>query len=164
MSKERSAIVERWFGSAPASGSFFEYIDAAVPGMRANFELCWAALLDGFLPIEVSLDQMPRKFGKDGQHFAIDYRPILQGDRVEGAVVVLSDVTPTVDKERAEAEQREALQLFTYLSADRAGVADFFAAAARLVHEITVNTPSDPQVTKRLIHTLKGNAGVFGIE
>jgi two-component system chemotaxis sensor kinase CheA len=164
MSRERSAIVERWLGPAPASGSFFEYIDRVVPGLRTHLEVSWAQVTEGVLPIEITLDQMPRRFQRGDQHFAIDYRPILSDGRLEGAVVVLSDVTPIVEKERAETEQREALHLFTYLSEDRAGVAQFFAEAARLVDEIVAQTPSDPRITKRLVHTLKGNAALFGME
>jgi HAMP domain-containing protein/HPt (histidine-containing phosphotransfer) domain-containing protein len=165
MSGEQSAIVARWLGAPPASGSLWDYIDRASPGLGPNLEVGWAEVVDGFLPLELSLDQMPSRFSKGNQHFCLSYKPItVEGGQFERAVVVLSDITPTVERERAEVQQREALRLFSRLNEDRAGVLEFIAEARRLVQQITVETPSDPRVTKRLLHTLKGNAAVFGIE
>ncbi len=165
LSGERSAIVERWLGGAPASDSLWDYIEQVAPGMRDDLAVCWGEVVEGYLPIEVTLDQMPRRFSRHGQYFSIDYKPILAGDgRLERAVVVLSDITPLVERERAEAQQREALRLFARVNEDRAGVIEFFAEARRLVAQLTRDTPSDSRVTKRLLHTLKGNAAVFGVE
>jgi HAMP domain-containing protein/HPt (histidine-containing phosphotransfer) domain-containing protein len=165
MAGEHSAIVDRWLGPPPASGSLWEYIDRSSPGMGQNLELCWGEVVDGFLPPELAIEQMPSRFEVNGQYFSISYKPIVDAaGALERAVVVLSDVTPSVLRERAEAEQREALQLFSRVNEDRGSVVEFFMEARRLVAEITRHTPSDTALTKRLVHTLKGNAGMFGIE
>jgi two-component system chemotaxis sensor kinase CheA len=165
MAGEHSAIVDRWLGPPPASGSLWEYIDRSSPGMGQNLELCWGEVVDGFLPTELAIEQMPSRFEVDGQHFSISYKPITNAaGALERTVVVLSDVTPSVLRERAEAEQREALRLFSRVTEDRGSVVEFFMEARRLVAEITRHTPSEAAVTKRLVHTLKGNAGMFGIE
>jgi two-component system chemotaxis sensor kinase CheA len=165
MAGERSAIVDRWLGEPAPSDTFFSYVDRFAPGMGIRLQLGWGEVVDGFLPLELLLDQMPNKFSRDNQHFAISYKPILDAQgTLERAVVVLSDVTPVVERERAEMEQREALQLFSRASEDPAGVREFFAEARRLVNVIVNETPADDRVTKRLVHTLKGIAGVFGIE
>ena len=166
MSGEQSAIVERWLGARPASGLLWDYIDQTAPGMAEKLSICWGEVVDGFLPIELALDQMPRAFTKNNsQHFDVAYKPILNKDgQLERAVVVLSDITPQVERERAEVQQREALRLFSRLNEDRAGVVEFVSEARRLVHQSTRDTPSDVRVTKRLLHTLKGNAAVFGVE
>lgn len=165
MSGERSAIVDRWLGEPAPDDTFFSYIDRFAPGMGIRLELGWGEVVDGFLPLELLLDQMPNKFSRDNQHFSISYKPILDASGgLERAVVVLSDETPVVERERAEMEQREALMLFSRASEDPAGVREFFAEARRLVSAIVHETPEDDRVTKRLVHTLKGIAGVFGIE
>jgi HAMP domain-containing protein/HPt (histidine-containing phosphotransfer) domain-containing protein/two-component sensor histidine kinase len=165
MSGEQSAIVARWLGAPPPSGSLWEYIDRVCPGIGPNLEVGWGEVVDGFLPLELTLDQMPSRFSKGNQHFCLSYKPItVGGGQLERAVVVMSDITPTVERERAEAQQREALRLFSRLNEDRAGVLEFIAEARRLVQQITLETPRDPRVTKRLLHTLKGNAAVFGVE
>jgi two-component system chemotaxis sensor kinase CheA len=165
ISGERSAIVDRWLGEPAPSDTFFSYVDRFAPGMGARLEVGWGEVVDGFLPLELLLDQMPNKFSQGNQHFAIAYKPILDAQGgLERAVVVLSDVTPVVERERAETEQREALRLFSRASEDPSGVREFFTEARRLVNRIVNETPADDVTTKRLVHTLKGIAGVFGIE
>jgi HPt (histidine-containing phosphotransfer) domain-containing protein/HAMP domain-containing protein len=165
MSGEQSAIVARWLGAPPPSGSLWDYIDGASPGIGPNLAVGWGEVVDGFLPLELSLDQMPSRFSKGNQHFCLSYKPITTPDgQFERAVVVVSDITPIVERERAEVQQREALRLFSRLNEDRAGVLEFIAEARRLVQQITIETPSDARVTKRLLHTLKGNAAVFEVE
>ncbi|HTV20099.1 MAG TPA: HAMP domain-containing protein [Polyangiaceae bacterium] len=162
---ERSAIVDRWLGTPEPADTFFSYIDRFAPGMGLRLELGWGELVEGFLPLELLLEQMPSKFSKDGQHFAIAYKPIFDAEgQVERAVVVLSDVTPLVERERAETEQREALKLFSRASEDPSGVREFFGESRRLVNRIVNETPDDERITRRLVHTLKGIAGVFGVE
>jgi two-component system chemotaxis sensor kinase CheA len=165
MSSERSAIVRRWLGSAPDSGSLWEYIDGVAPGMGQQLQVAWEEVVSGFLPRELSLEQMPRRFSQGDRHFALEYKPIsTSGEDFERAIVVLSDITPGVERERAEVGQRDALRLFLRLNEDRAGVLEFMAEAERLVADLTALSPPDPLIAKRLIHTLKGNASVFGIE
>lgn len=162
---ERSAIVDRWLGAPTATDTFWSYLDRAAPGLGINLELGWGEVVEGFLPLELCLDQMPNRFCKGNQHFSISYKPILAADGLlERAVVVLSDVTPQVERERAETEQREALRLFSRVNEDPTGVLEFFAEARRLVTQIVDDTPGDHEVTKRLVHTLKGIAAMFGIE
>lgn len=165
MSGERSAIVDRWLGEPAASDTFFSYVDRFAPGMGLKLELGWTEVVDDFLPLELTLDQMPSKFSRGNQHFSIAYKPILDAEgALERTVVVLSDETPVVERERAEMEQREALKLFSRASEDPSGVREFFAEARRLVNVIVNETPADDTITKRLVHTLKGIAGVFGVE
>ncbi len=165
MSIERSAIIERWLGPPPPSALLWNYVDQAAPGLSDRFAMSWEQVLDDCLPMNLALDQMPQRFSAAGRHFSIGYKPILGPDgHLERAVVVLSDITPVVERERVEAEQREALRLFSRVSEDRAGVLEFFAEAQRLVEQITQATPDDPRTTKRLLHTLKGNAAMFGLE
>jgi two-component system, chemotaxis family, sensor kinase CheA len=165
MSHERSAIIESWLGPAPRSGSFWEYVDLTAPGIAEQLEVAWDQVLNGFLPLELSIAQMPQRFSRGSQHFALDYKPILaEGDRFERAVVILSDITPIVERERAEAEQRDVLRVFSRLSEDRAGVLEFLAEARRLVTQLTEAEPESLLVTARQLHTLKGNASMFGIE
>jgi two-component system, chemotaxis family, sensor kinase CheA len=162
---ERSAIVERWLGPVPVTDTLWTYLDKQAPGLGQNLELCWSEVVDGFLPLELALEQMPSRFSIGNQHLSVAYKPILSVDAVlERTVVVLSDITPVVERERAEARQREALTLFSQVNEDPAGVVEFFAEARRLVDMITRETPSDALITKRLVHTLKGIAGMFGIE
>jgi two-component system chemotaxis sensor kinase CheA len=163
MSRERSRVLETWFGKAPASGSFVEYIASSDSEAARWFAAGWSAIVDDLLPIEVTLDQLPKRVALSGRNFEIEYRPILAaGGKLDRVLLVLSDVTAVLERERAEAGEREATRLFTRLVADRAGFLEFFAEAESLVESIRSAQNATDLV--RPLHTLKGNAGIFGID
>src|SRR5690606_32672418 len=66
-------------------------------------------------------------------------------------------------RERHEAEERELSKLFTRALDDRPGLAQFFRDTGALVGELTQNQPSLYDET-RILHTIKGNCGLFGVE
>lgn len=163
MSRERSRVLDTWFGKAPASGSFIEYIGNSDVEAARWFAAGWSAVVDDLLPIEVTLDQLPKRIALSGKHFELEYRPILAGDgKLERVLLVLSDVTAVLERERAEAGEREATRLFTRLAADRAGFLEFFSEAEALVESIRSARSAAELV--RPLHTLKGNSGIFGID
>ena len=164
MSRERSAILETWFGPAPESGLLTDYLAKVDPAMARWFAVCWQAVTDGMLPLSVALAQLPRRVTDSGRHFEFDYRPLLTADGdLTRVVVVLSDVTAAVARARAETDEREATQLFKRLIADRPGFLEFFSEACALAQHIR-DERGDPTSFKRALHTLKGNAGLYGID
>ncbi|MEI7891926.1 MAG: GAF domain-containing protein, partial [Myxococcales bacterium] len=166
VSDERSAIVDRWFGPCGPSTTLADYLRPHAPDTAGMFALGWEALLDGFLPMELCLDQLPQRMVIGDRHFEIAYRPILD-DAPEPALlnclVVVTDVTSDVERERMEAEQHQTVQLFERIARDRAGVVEFAAEAGRMVELIAGPTIESLAEMKRVIHTLKGNAGIFGL-
>jgi two-component system chemotaxis sensor kinase CheA len=164
ISRERSAVLETWFGPAPKSGSFVDYLGAIDGAFAEWFAVSWESVLAGELPLEVTLDQLPKRFSCSGRQFELEYRPVLgEGGELERVVVVLSDVTAALDGARAETDEREATRLFTRLIADRAGFLEFFAEAHALVESIQTE-PNAAISLSRSLHTLKGNAALYGID
>lgn len=163
MSAERSRILDRWLGEAPQSELFVDYLEQAAPGFGASFQFAWDQVLEGFLPLEASVEQMPKSLSVGERYFSIDYKPV-GGEPLEGMLVVLSDVTAAIERARLEEEEREVVNLFTRLLEDRAGVLEFIAETNRLLDQVARETPSDVAVSKRIIHTLKGNSGLFGLD
>jgi two-component system chemotaxis sensor kinase CheA len=164
IARERSAILETWFGPPPASGSFVDYLALVDGDFAAWFDVGWESVIDGCMPLAVTLDQLPRRLSRPGQHLDLEYRPVLtDAGELERAVVVISDVTAAVEGARSEADEREATRLFTRLIADRAGLLEFFAEAQLLVDRIHAAGP-DTAALARWLHTLKGNAGLYGLD
>jgi two-component system chemotaxis sensor kinase CheA len=164
MSRERSAILETWFGPAPESGLLVDYLARVDAAMAEWFGVCWQAVLDGMLPLSVAMAQLPKHVTFAGRHFEFDYRALLGADgQLERVVVVLSDETAAVERARAETDEREATQLFKRLIADRAGFLEFFGEACALVEQIKTER-ADHAALARALHTLKGNAGLYGID
>jgi len=161
LATERSAVVDHWFGAITPETKFGAVVRAHDPSFATWFELGLEALHDGVLPRELCLDQMPRRFGATGRTFDVAYSPILDGDVIVQMLVIVSDVTAEIERERTEREQREIVELFQRITSDRAGFDEFFADASGLVDKLRV--PSDDVTEKRLIHTLKGNCGVYGV-
>lgn len=164
MSRERSAILETWFGPAPESGLLVDYLARVDAAMAEWFGVCWQAVLDGMLPLSVAIAQLPKRVARAERHFEFDYRPIVSAEgQLERVVVVVEDVTAAVERARAETDEREATQLFKRLIADRAGFLEFFGEACALVEQIK-SERADHASLARALHTLKGNAGLYGID
>ena len=164
ISRERSAILETWFGPAPESELFVDYLAVIDRPVSEWFSVGWESVLDGVLPLPVTLDQLPKRVSRSGQHFELEYRPVLtETGGLDRVVVVISDVTATLERARAETDEREATRLFTRLIADRAGFLEFFAEAHTLVERIRTRL-SDSVSLGRALHTLKGNAALYGLD
>jgi len=163
LARERSACVDLWFG-APASGAtWFEYLAAVSPAFAERTRFGWEQVAEGFLPLEVTLAQMPAALTKDGAHYRVEYRPIGGAVPHENYLVIVTDVTTDVAREVAEVERRETLALFERVLNDRAGVEDFVEDGGSALGVVTRPRAQDATLVKRLLHTLKGNAAIFGL-
>jgi len=161
MANERSAVVDRWFGEPAGGARFGGYIEPYAPDLATWFELGLEGLRDGD-PIEMSLGQIPPRFTTEGKTFDVKYSPILRDDKPERLLVIISDITEQVIRERSEREQREMVALFQRITADRAGFDEFVEDVTSLVAQLAV--PGDPLVERRMLHTLKGNCASYGLE
>ncbi len=160
-SEECSARYAAWFGPPRAGVRFDEQIREHDGAFADWFELGWEALHDGIMPTEVTLAQMPERLEADGRSLSVEYRPIGTDDEVEKLLVIVSDITAQVERERAEAEQRDFLAMFQRLMVDRDGFMEFFDEATSLVEAVV--SGDDIVLMKRALHTLKGNCALFGI-
>lgn len=160
LSRERSAALDRWFANAEpgvAVWDVFRADERAAEWLR----LGWAQLEDDFLPLEAVLDQLPSQLNCSGRHYQILYIPIEQDQKLEKLLLVMSDTTERVEGAKKEAEQQELGTVFRHVLRDRAGFLEFFAEGQRLVD--CALGGSDSAAVLRAIHTLKGNASMFGV-
>ncbi|HEX3760711.1 MAG TPA: ATP-binding protein [Kofleriaceae bacterium] len=162
LASERSAIVDRWFGAPGPGVTFAAYIGRRAPDFATWFELGLEGMRDGFLPAELCIAQMPRRFTAGESTFEVEYSPIMRGEVPERILLIVSDVTERMVRERAEREQREMVALFQRITADRAGFDEFLDEASALVGSLA--SAGDPVVERRTIHTLKGNCAIYGLE
>jgi two-component system chemotaxis sensor kinase CheA len=163
MSRERSAVLERWLGPAPRSERLADYLAAVAPDVGAWFALGWEAVVEGVLQLELGLDQLPKSLTIGERVIHIGYRPILGADgELERVLCVLSDLTPELERSRAAADERELTVLCTRLFNDRSGTVEFCAEVDALLE--TLALPSEPEAFRRCLHTLKGSAGLYGVD
>jgi two-component system chemotaxis sensor kinase CheA len=161
MAGERSAVLDRWFKPPTPDMRITDYLADAAPDFAAWLGLGLEQLREDFLPMELTLGQLPRRFDGHGRTFDVSYSPIDEAGTTR-LLVIVSDVTEALARERAESEQRELVALFQRITVDRTGVEEFLAEAANLV--AAVRTERDPTVQRRVLHTLKGNCAIYGLE
>jgi two-component system chemotaxis sensor kinase CheA len=165
ISEERSRSVDGWFGDAGGGPKFWDYLGRTNVSVAMWFELAWESLQDGIMPLEVYLDQLPKSVTKGPATFELSYRPILDGERLDKLIVVITEVTTRLARERAEQAQREQMNIFRRVLADRFAFEQFFTEATTLVGAIAAYQPGgDIDELKRDVHTLKGNCALFEIE
>jgi len=164
LSSEHSAIVESWLG-VPAPGmTLVELLARHSPEFATRVRLAWVEVIEDVLPLELTLLQMPALLAIGERHLRFEYKPIMQGERLEKALVVISDVTAEIQRAKSDMERRQSMAVFERMSADRLGFLEFLDEGTAMVDAITGGNIQDGTVLKRMIHTLKGNCAIFGVE
>lgn len=164
MSAERSAIVERWLGPVGEEASFAAYIGRIDAEAAQWFELGLESLAEDLLPQDVVIGQLPARIELDGTVLELKWSPIRGADgALDKLLLVISDITHALQRERAEREQHELMSMFTHLVRDRTTFLEFVEESEGLVRAAASAQPLELPVLKRTVHTLKGNAGLFGM-
>jgi HPt (histidine-containing phosphotransfer) domain-containing protein len=161
LSSERSAILDRWFPEGLPShvAGFFEH----APKVWESFQANWQQLLEGFLPLELCADQLPRELAHDGKLFEFAWQPLSDArGELRSVLVVLSDVTELRRREQAEQFQKQLMVIFEKILADQHAVSAFVHETDQLLAEIESGVER-ADVEKRLLHTLKGTTAIFGL-
>ncbi|HKO50267.1 MAG TPA: ATP-binding protein [Polyangiaceae bacterium] len=161
MASESSAILGRWFGAPEPGVTLDRYLEAHAPKFAEQFMFHLSQVADGFLPTEVAIEQLPRRFSVGERTFDVLYTPVGAAEQFDKLLVIFNDVTAQLARERAEREQNELMAIFERILIDPSGVEEFLAEATRLITGL--ETESDPVVQHRIVHTLKGNAGIYGL-
>ena len=163
MSRERSAIVDTWLGVPQEGDNLFDYIDRTMPGKGDYLRVGWEALNDDWMPLEMRLSQLPSEFRNEKLHLGFAYQPIDDGDALHKLLVIVTDMAPLAERARAEAEERELVQVVRKLLSDHSGFREYIEEASALVSDIVGPDP-DRARRQRLLHTLKGNSAIFGFD
>ncbi len=163
MSRERSAILERWLGAAAPSQHFDAYLRNTSGPVADWFELNWPSVIEGALPLELTLEQLPKRISVREGELDIEYRPITDdAGQLSRILVVISDRSAELNRQRAEADEREVTRMMTRLLADRAGFVEFTEEMQALLESI--RSDADVAPLERGLHTFKGNAAMFGLD
>ncbi|MBP8300604.1 MAG: Hpt domain-containing protein [Planctomycetes bacterium] len=157
MGESRSAVA--WFGGGDGK-MVWDYLFPDDEVRRCEYELGWQQLADDFLPLELLVEQMPRRLRRGDCELALDLRRFEQSSGQAGFLLVVRDITADLERERAERESRELQSITANLLRDPVDFERFLAEMENLVAWQTQAV--DEQCRKRNLHTLKGNAAVYG--
>src|SRR5450432_1308605 len=162
MASERSAVIDSWFGPVPSDASLWSYLERHDAKVARLARLGWLAVCDGFLPLELNLEQMPKALRVGEREYELAYEPIFAEQKLLKALVVVSDVTERLSAQRVESQQREFIAMFDRILQDRAGFLEFVSEADAIVRRMLTRGVSSVDMLREL-HTLRGNASVFGL-
>lgn len=162
-SVERSAIVLRWFGAPRAGQTLFDFLSCIDAEFGRLSKMAWEQVLEGMLPLELALDQMPRVLKVADTHYSVEYRPIGSGAAPARFLVVITDISADLLRARTEVERQEVMQLFERMLADRGGFEAFFDEATAITQSVFRGPRHDLHLLQRQLHTLKGNAALYGL-
>ncbi len=160
---ERSAALSAWFTMDGDAASWLDVLSSLSPPFAERTRLAFTEVIEDVMPIELTLEQMPHRLRRGDAHLHVEYRPIGERAPHDQFLVIVSDVTAEVAQREAEQSNREAMALFARFFADRSGFESFFAESARMIDVLARGAVSDSGAVRRLIHTLKGNASIFGL-
>ncbi|WP_224246133.1 ATP-binding protein [Hyalangium gracile] len=156
-----SRILETWLGKIRGGMSLWEYLGAVDPELGRELEDAWPLLGDGIVDADAVLEALPKRMRHQGRELLLGFKPI---PSTGSFLVVVSDVTARLERERFENEQRELIHIFQGLSRDRVGFLEFFTEARALVGVLRDSSQAlSVAETYRAVHTLKANAALFGI-
>jgi two-component system, chemotaxis family, sensor kinase CheA len=161
---ERSLIVDAWFGVHDEPMPLWHFLSPLSSSFAMHFQLAWDQLTDGFLPLETCLAQLPLRLTTPDKTFTFRYSPFFREGELEGLLVIVSDISGELVREREEAEQHELMQSFKRLMLDRAGFEDFMRETSAMIERLTLAAGGgDRRALLRTIHTLKGNSATLGL-
>jgi two-component system chemotaxis sensor kinase CheA len=173
LAMERSRAFHAWFGASIANEPFEQRIAGGDRDLQERMRVAWDQLLDGFMPLEVCIDQLPKRLEIRGRHYALDFKAIQDSGRDSnpqagepsfvGALLVVSDITAEIARMARDAEQREIIAMFERLTEDRNAFFQFIRECGGLVRSVLDHRGPDLTALMRAAHTLKGSAGSFGL-
>jgi hypothetical protein len=108
LASERSASFDRWFGAPAPGATLSDLLRAQSPNYSDWLEVGLEQLREGFLPAERGLDLLPKRYHANNHIYDVSYRRI-GGSDLDRLLVIVSDVTDKLARERAESEQKALL-------------------------------------------------------
>lgn len=165
LTRDRSMAIDRWFGEPGPEVTLADYMSQHNRQTAAQLGRGLESICEGIAPVEQCLEEMPKQLAADGRTFEIQYAALLQGDRPERILLMFSDITERVERERVEREAREQRELSTLtqlISGNRSEFDEFFAEIAGLISSL--DAPSELEAQRKTVRTLKDNCAYYGLD
>jgi HPt (histidine-containing phosphotransfer) domain-containing protein len=159
---ECSAAALTWFGQPRQAQPIWEFLLPHRPSQQLEFRVGFEQLAEDVMPWEVCAEQMPRIVEREGQLFELHFLRIQEGERLARILVRAQDITARVRSEQAEQASREQQTLIAHLVRDKHGFTQFVQECESLFSRLREDAPA--LELARNLHTLKGNAGMFGLK
>jgi two-component system, chemotaxis family, sensor kinase CheA len=154
-----SARAVRWFGPA-GDAPVWQYMCGS-SGAEAPMRLGFEQLRDGFLPLEILIDQLPHRIVFGQRTYDVTYIPIEDAGTIDRLLIVACDVTEQLARTAAEQRHAETQRALAALLRSRSDFVRFIHEAESLIRD-AAQAPA-PVERARALHTLKGNTLIYGL-
>ena len=161
LAPEHSRVVDEWLGKFEPGTPVSDYLARVDASFVQKFGMAFEQLLAAVLPEEVLIDQFPKVLANGPRCLQLSYEPIHVQGELAGLLIVIDDVTEALRRARDEAEQKDVMTLCQHLSKDRAALLTFFEDSTGIIEDLKQSSTIDA-VMRRNLHTLKGNAAMYG--
>ncbi len=119
-------------------------------------------LFDSLIPLELSLDQVPNRFRCSKKHILIDWVPLSQNGEVYGVLCTLHDVTHLDEVELENNTNKALLRMLRNRNGFQSLLEDTYDSIQK-ARKFERESPTAQRDFRRILHTIKGNLGVFGL-
>jgi two-component system chemotaxis sensor kinase CheA len=152
---ERSRAAQRLLGSAPEPARLWELLADAQPPVAERLRLDWKQLFEGTLPT----GELPSRCELRGLQLRLSYVPVQEDGRLMSVLVVVSDASA---EQTAQQDRDEQLEVFRWVSRDRALFASFRREAGDVVGAVADDLGSFVD-QRRGLHALESHAALVGL-
>ncbi|MEL6713894.1 MAG: type IV pili methyl-accepting chemotaxis transducer N-terminal domain-containing protein, partial [Planctomycetota bacterium] len=154
-----------WFGDPETAPDVCALLFKDDVDKRKTLELGWSELQESFMPLEVVLDQLPKRVQREGRTLQLQYQPVFADETLTHVLVVARDLTERIALERAEQRGRAVQSFIGFALRDPDGTSVFVEDIERLLDDVlgACEAPMDRLRVLRGLHTVKGNASIFGL-
>jgi len=156
---EVSAPALAWFGEP--KGKVWEYL-LADPAVEWRLRFGMEQLADGFLPAELAIAQLPSQFVRANDTYFVRYRPLAEGEKLNGLLFVIECATERVALAASEAEATEVRSALRHAINDPQEFRAFIRDAESQLRAF--DDATQPDIRARALHTLKGTTACFGLQ
>ena len=157
---ERSRAIDDCLGCPLPDQRAWDYLSAGDHELARDFQLAFEQMIEDVLPFSVAASQAPERIQTDGSTYEVRYREIREGQHLGRLLIIVRDVSAEVEAERAAQAVAELQTILGNLFRDRAWFCDSMREIEQLLCDIKES--DDLIVSRRMIHTLKGNSSVLG--
>lgn len=161
---ERSKACYGLFGQIEAGQKFTDIVRRHNHQVGDWLDFSLEQVFDDVLPPEVTIAQLPKTIKIDDRHVSLSFYPVEQDGLVQNLTIVAADITAEMERQRLESNSRQLLSMLDGITRDKTGFLEFMHEADVLVEAIRDQSDGDIIQLQRRVHTLKGNAAIFGLQ
>ncbi len=151
------------FSSHAESESFLDSLREVDDGAASWLDMGLNSLAMGLFSFEVAEAQFPTEMKIEEKTYTIKYLPVGAEEQLERILVILTDITAELESKKAQSRQQQVIRVFKALKENKAGLNEFWRETTKNIEELSKIDREDELLAKRLLHTLKGNASLYGL-